>query len=277
LGCDRCKSLGTITKGRKQVSCPECGGTGQGEKQFNWPEDERDRKEEAHSHPCSECGTEMNPVDQAHTQYRCPNWKGGCSQADSGVPTQDCERCWKNSEKKREEEESTDKDIEYLQWQIGNLDTALEELDNSASSRLIELEGQHPQKWSLDWQPIPKALMDEQEEGRWSEWADQFKIHMSNWTDAMTLVDRANKWKTGTPEDAIKMLNNSKGMIEDARRWISDTSQLVDTEPVNEDDKILADDLKDMFKDPTTLQAIDILLETLNKVIAEKQTMAIPR
>jgi len=236
-------------------------------------------KKEAHGHPCSECGTEKVPVDEAHTQYRCPNWKGGCSQADTGVPAQDCEQCWKNYSKRGEEsgdEREIESEIEYLQWQIGNLDTALEELDNSASSRLIDLEGQHPDKWSPDYQHTPKALMDE-EEGRWDEWAEQFKMNMGHWEDAMATVSKFSQWQNATPEEAIKALENAKVMVGNTRRWITETAQLVDVEPVGENDKDIADDLKDLFKDQSTLDALDHLFSTIDKVIAEKQTMAISR
>ena len=49
--------------------------------------------EEAHTHECPKCGSEMYAVDMAETQYRCPNWKGDCPNADSGNPAVECPKC----------------------------------------------------------------------------------------------------------------------------------------------------------------------------------------
>jgi ssDNA-binding Zn-finger/Zn-ribbon topoisomerase 1 len=52
------------------------------------------QKEEDHTHPCPECGTEMDAVNMARTWYRCPNWKGGCPNADTGVEAITCPKCY---------------------------------------------------------------------------------------------------------------------------------------------------------------------------------------
>jgi hypothetical protein len=116
-----------------------------------------------------------------------------------------------------------------------------------------------------------------EEEGRWDEWAEQFKMNMGHWENAMATVSKFSQWQNATPEEAIKALENAKVMVENTRRWITETAQLVDMEPVGENDKDIADDLKDLFKDQSTLDALDHLFSTIDKVIAEKQTMAISR
>ncbi len=277
LACDRCKSLGTITKGGKEVICPECKGTGQAEKAFDWPEDIRDVKQEAHGHPCSECGTEMEPVNLASTQYRCPNWKGGCSQADTGVPAKDCEKCW-DRETRRKEETPPDSEIENLQWQIDNLDTTLEELDNSASSRLIDLESQHSPNWSpdLSYRGSPMGVESAKtEEGRWNQWIDEVKEAMNELNKAGEEVKTLRTTKTSTPEQAINTLHAVKELVETTRSWFYEIATQVDQEPVEEEDKALADELKGVFKDETMEQVFDSLTSTIEKAIAEKQTQTI--
>jgi len=48
LACPKCTGGGGFynRRGDKWITCPMCGGTGSGEKQFDWPEDERDTKNE---------------------------------------------------------------------------------------------------------------------------------------------------------------------------------------------------------------------------------------
>jgi uncharacterized protein (UPF0335 family) len=289
LGCDRCKSLGTITKDRKEVICPECRGTGQGAKQFDWPEDERDVKQEAHSHSCKECGTEMEPVNQAHTQYRCSNWKGGCTQADTGVPAEDCEKCWDRETRRKEQpdDDSFDENDpekscivhfkpynQHTAEEIGQDIGAMNPLENPVGfPRLVRTETQKP--WRPDIQPVSKEHLDE-EEGRWNEWADEVKEAMSELDKAGEDVKTLRTTKTSTPEAALNLLNSIKELVESTRSWFYEIATQIDQEPVGKEDKDLADELKQVFKDETMKTVFDNLSSMVEKVIAEKQTMAIP-
>jgi hypothetical protein len=151
--------------------------------------------------------------------------------------------------------------------------TGEEHTDEEREADIWGTKGEEEKAWTPDYQYIPKALA---EEGRWNEWADEVKEAISGIDKVAEDVKMLRTTKTSTPEQTINTLNAVKELVETTRSWFYEIATQVDQEPIGEEDKALAGELKRVFKDETMKTVFDNLSSMIEKVIAEKQTMVIP-